>query len=179
MWRAGLLCAALAAAQPVAAGYATQEALAAKSEALGAHETDHRRHAFVIDDCEVTTFVWEDWEDHGKVLWSSFAFNLAILTSPSAAHPVENFYVEFPDDQDHTMLIFFKTRDGTSARHEMAARRDPKGKSKPSPRQDVDSFVYQEKDQFFFMLENTEKGRARAFVEALYTYQREFCFPIS
>ena len=61
----------------------------------------------------------------------------------------------------------------------MPVRRKTKRPTTPSPRKGVDDFVYIENTNFYIIQFGVKTpGKALAFAEALYTYQREFCFPI-
>lgn len=157
-----------------------QQKAATQLMAAGFNDYGNRRHEIHIDDCVMTTFVYEDWEDHGKVLWSSFLVNLKDLQLPDRQKD-GNRFLWIPNFGEKNAAMFpFSMAPGSIARHEMAMRRNPKPPYRPSDRSGPDSFVFKDKTSFFILHEGQETSeRAALFISLLEQYRLEFCFPLS
>lgn len=157
-----------------------QRDLAAQVEAAGFNDFEDRRHEIRIEHCTMTTFVYEDWDEHPKVLWSSFVLNLKDLILPDRQKDgLRVFWLpQFKGDRGAAMLPF-KMVKGATARHEMAMRRNPKPPFEPSPREGVDGYVYKESKSFFILhagLESPDQGEL--FINLLEQYRLEYCYPL-
>ena len=155
--------------------------MAAELEAAGFNETSTRRHEIHVQHCAITTYVFEDWEGHGKVLWSSFLFNLKDLELLSPQKDGRRYiWIENFRDGSPASMMLFDMREGTTARHEMAMRRNPKPPHRPSPRSGPDSYVYKDKTSFFILHEeHASPAKPDRFISLLEQYRFEFCLPIS
>ena len=182
----GHICAAVLASltalvASLAAAQTDRQALAAQLEAAGFHETAERRHEIRLNHCTLTTYVYEDWEDHGKVLWSSFRLNLKDLQQQDPDHDGRRFtwIPDFVHGKGGAIMIFSMAK-GAVARHEMAMRRNPNPPYTPSPREGEDSYIYKDSTSFFIlhdMLESPQKPSQ--FIPLLEQYRLEYCFPLS
>ena len=158
-----------------------RQQMAAQLETAGFNETSERRHEIRVSHCSITTYVYEEWEDHGKVLWSSFLFNLKDLELPGPQQDGRR-YIWIPEFSNGmgAALMPFGMAEGAVARHEIAMRRDPKPPHRPSPRQGADSYVYKDKTSFFILhQEMAAPDQAGLFISLLEQYRLEFCLPIS
>lgn len=158
-----------------------RQALAAQVEAAGFHETAERRHEVRLQHCSLTTYVYEDWQDHGKVLWSSFLLNLKDLQlqDPDRDGHRSAWIPDYGDGKGAAIMVFTMEK-GSFARHEMAMRRTPKPPYTPSPREGADSYVYKDKTSFFILHEKLESPeKSNTFISLLEQYRLEYCFPLS
>jgi hypothetical protein len=150
-------------------------------ETAGFNETEKRRHEVQISHCTVTTFVYEAWEQFGKVLWSSFTFNLKDLELPAVQKDGRRYIwiPEFTGGKSASVMPI-NMADGAFARHEMSMRRTPKPPHSPSPRKGADRYVYKDKTNFFILhaglLDTTKPDQ---FISLLEQYRFEYCFPVS
>ena len=131
--------------------------------------------------CAITTYVYEEWKEHGKVLWSSFLFNLKDLELLPRQKDGRRFvWVEDYGSGKGASIIPFTITEGAVARHEMAMRRKPKLPHRPCPRLGPDSNVYKDKTSFFILHEEQDSpDKAARFISLLEQYRFEYCLPIS
>ena len=145
------------------------------------HEHKDRRHTVSIHDCFMTTFVFEDWNEHPKVLWSSFHIDLRALTFSDPNSDGDRF-IWSPDYDENGLglaVIPMEMRQPATARHEMAMRRNPKPPFTLSPREGVDRYVYKPKTNFYIIqLGLPSKDKPAAFIAGIEQYRLEYCTPI-
>ena len=176
LWGKAALAALLVAApMSVAAEYASQTNAARALERAGFHAFEERRHEVQVDGCTMTTFVFEDWGAHEKVLWSSFRFDMRFAT------------IDGPDDEaiwsassedpsQNLVVVSFRMHAGSTARHEMAMRRNPPPPHRPSPRKGVDSYIYKDKTGFYILqMGHLTPEQPNRFVQRFNAYRRDFC----
>ena len=176
---AGVLV-ALASISPIGCGAAemlSMEELAAQIETNGANAYGPRLHAVELQGCQLTTYVWEDWNEHKKVLWSSFRVDLTALSLPEVNKDgLRSFWVADFGNGKGASILTFSVEKPFAARHEMAMRRTPKPPYEPSPRKGVDSYIYKDKNNFFTLHEGLNSAdKAEAFINGLDLYRSRFC----
>lgn len=179
MIRSAVLGLALVAG-PALAGDA-RNAMIAEIVAAGTHEHKDRFHTVEIDDCILTTYVYEDWGDHPKVLWSSFRVHLRALVFPDPNTDGDRFvWVPNSDEEGRAIAITtIEMRTPATARHEMAMRRNPDPPFTPSPRDGVDDYIYKEKSSFFILHQGlTSKDKPAHFISAIERYRLEYCIQL-
>lgn len=169
------LCTAIA---PPTLANASRQAAIAEIIAAATHEHKDRFHTVEIDDCILTTYVYEDWGEHPKVLWSSFRAHIRALSfiDPNADGDRFAWAPNMDEDGNGLAVIPISVRKPAMARHEMAMRRNPKGPYTPSPREGLDDFVYVEKSSFVIILQGLPtKDKPAQFVSALERYRLAYC----
>ena len=159
---------------------AEQRTLAQELETLAAWEFGHRRHAFEVNGCQITTYVWEDWNEHKHVLWSSFLVDVNVTRLKTTNKKTNEKFGFVENGQFPTLsLLWFEVLPPNTARHEMAQRRNPKPPHRPSPRKGLDSYVYKDKKDFLILLRgHPDASRIKAFAETYERYRLEYCTPV-
>lgn len=171
----GCLCAVMATSTHAES---SRQSAIAEIVTAGTHEHEDRFHTVEIDDCILTTYVYEDWGEHPKVLWSSFRVHIRALSFMDPNTEGDRFIwaPNMDADGNALALIPISVREPASARHEMAMRRNPKKPYTPSPREGLDDYVYIEKSDFFIIqLGLTSKDKPAQFISALERYRLEYC----
>ncbi len=158
-----------------------QSDLAAQISAAGQNDYDNRTHKISLSHCTLTTYVYEDWGEEQRVLWSSFQIDLRDLILPRR-NKDGNSVVWAPKIQDGLgiAIMAFKTVKGTVARHEVAMRRNPLPPYRVSSRQGKDSYVFRDSASFVIIHAGLETpDHSNGFIELLKQYKIEYCFPLS
>jgi hypothetical protein len=157
----------------------TRADLIAQIQAGGKHDFGDERHSVQVEGCTLTTERWQNHPEHGWVLWTSLSFAMvdAALSEDKRTPGQYFFHIEMNDDPAQDMMIVtFKMREGTTARHEKSVLRKSRKETRPSPRNDGTTHFYEDQTNFFFMFRGPgtlDKGQA--FSTAYRQYKQDYC----
>lgn len=157
----------------------TRADLIAQMETSGKHAFDDENHSVKVEGCTIITERWKNVPDHGWVLWTSLTFAMmdAVLDEDRNVPGQRFFYVPAKDaPKNDLMFISFKTREGTTARHEKSVMRKSRKQTRPSPRNDGTTHFYEEQVSFFILFKGEgvyEKGFG--FTTAYRQYKQDYC----
>lgn len=128
----------------------------------------------------MTTFVYEDWDGHDKVLWSSFRFDMRFGRLMARQNDGRHYLWVPGTSKGLSLAVMSITMlPGTAARHEIAQRRKPDPPFEPSARKGLDTFVYKDSETFVIIqLGHGVPTKPDRFASLFERYRIEFCAPV-
>lgn len=158
----------------------SKDYLIQEMESSGKHQFEDERREIQIDGCQMTTFRWREFPEHGWVLWTSFQFDMvdAQLDEDKRFPGKKYAYGKLENGPPEVgfALYAFTMREGTFTRQERSVLREQSGDRKPSPRGDGTTHYYQWRNTMLVSMKGPKvEEKAIAFTTNYDKYVQEHC----